>query len=289
MVFGPDSSGAMLKAWGVDKTIPRLLPVNAHPTHNGKPLGFEEIGRGKKAVNDLLELSKKGLLDDMEDALNQIPDDCLWKHLPAYKCLALAGSPDDREEVRDLLVEYAKDMLASNDWDPAILFSASRAANIQGWSTSTRHILLALYLALFSEQAMAFMSHTDHLFWENSGISDDGSDAKETLLSKKAVESKKKSVLDEWTSLKQCFTIQSASMDELMKLTGLQQVKLEAVAIVKKLLSDQKFKKQQRVVTTCNFAFMGNPGTGVHVDCVCGSVCIFLSLQEFPMRTSSHR
>ena len=75
----------------------------------------------------------------------------------------------------------------------------------------------------------------------------------------------KQGVEDCWTSLKREFKIQSASMDELMKLTGLQQVKLEAIKTVQKLLLDQQFKKQQRVVTTCNFAFMGNPGTGVYM------------------------
>ena len=54
-------------------------------------------------------------------------------------------------------------------------------------------------------------------------------------------------------------------MDELMELTGLQQVKLEAIKTVQKLLLDQQFKKQERVVTTCSFAFMGNPGTGVYM------------------------
>ena len=50
-----------------------------------------------------------------------------------------------------------------------------------------------------------------------------------------------------------------------MKLTGLQQVKLEAMKTVQKLLLEQQFKKQQRVVTTCNFSFMGNPGTGLYI------------------------
>jgi replication-associated recombination protein RarA len=75
----------------------------------------------------------------------------------------------------------------------------------------------------------------------------------------------KQGVEDSWTSLKREFKIQSASMDELMELTGLQQVKLEAIKTVQKLLLDQQLKKQQRVVTTCmycSFAFMGNPGTG---------------------------
>lgn len=78
----------------------------------------------------------------------------------------------------------------------------------------------------------------------------------------------KQGVEDSWTSLKREFKIQSASMDELMELTGLQQVKLEAIKTVQKLLLDQQLKKQQRVVTTCmycSFAFMGNPGTGVYM------------------------
>ena len=81
----------------------------------------------------------------------------------------------------------------------------------------------------------------------------------------------KQGVEDSWTSLKREFKIQSASMDELMELTGLQQVKLEAIKTVQKLLLDQQLKKQQRVVTTCNFAFMGNPGTGMHMmlECPC--------------------
>ena len=84
-------------------------------------------------------------------------------------------------------------------------------------------------------------------------------------MSEKAVESQKWGVEDEWSSLKQEFKIQSASKDELMKLTGLQQVKLEAMKTVQKLLLEQQFKKQQRVVTTCNFSFMGNPGTGLYI------------------------
>jgi hypothetical protein len=101
-----------------------------------------------------------------------------------------------------------------------------------------------------------------------------GYDAEATLLVTNAVESTKKGVEEDWASLKQSSAIESASMDELMTLTGLQQVKLEAVAIVKKLLSDRKLKEQQRVVTTCNFAFMGSLGTGVFGSaCSVSSVC----------------
>ncbi len=270
-VFGCEAADAMLRAWGVDENIPRYIPVDPDPTQGGNPVGYENIGRGKTAIDELIEVSRKGDIDGMESAFNQIPADCTWEHLPVYKCLALAGCRHDCDDVRHDLVKYAEGMILRNVWDPAMLLSASRAARIQGWSRSTRHILLALYLALFQKQAMSFMSKDDHHFWENSGL---GDDAEPKLLSKNAVESKKKGVEEDWVSLKQSCSIQSASMDELMTLTGLQQVKLEAVAIVKKLLSDRKLKEQQRVVTTCNFAFMGNPGTGVFgIACSKSSVC----------------
>jgi hypothetical protein len=265
-VFGSESSSAMLKAWGVDETVPKLLAVDPDPTQGGKPVGYEKIGRGQKFIDALVKVSKEGNNNGMEDALDQVPPDCTWVHLPVYRCLALACSRDDGEDVRESLLRYAKDMIERKQWDPAVLLSASRAAQVQGWSSSTRHILLALYQVLFPKQAMVFMSRDDHLFWENSGISDSASGhAEPTLLSEKAVASKKQGVEDAWTSLKREFDIQSASMDDLMKLTGLQQVKLEAIKTVQKLLLDQQLKKQQRVVTTCNFAFMGNPGTGVYM------------------------
>jgi hypothetical protein len=267
-VFGSEASGAMLKAWGVDETVPKLLAVDPDPTQSGKPVAHEKIGRGQKFIDELVKMSKEGKNNEMENALDQVPPDCTWVHLPVYRCLALACSRDDGEDVRESLLKYAKDMIESKQWDPAVLLSASRAAQVQGWSSSTRHILLALYQVLFPKQAMAFMSRDDHLFWENSGISDSESGhAEPTLLSEKAVASKKQGVEDAWTSLKREFDIQCASMDDLMKLTGLQQVKLEAMKTVQKLLLDQQFKKQQRVVTTCNFAFMGNPGTGVFKRC----------------------
>jgi hypothetical protein len=267
-VFGSAASVAMLTAWGVDETIPKLLTVDPDPTQGGKPVGYEKIGRGQKHIDELITVSKEGNDDDVEHAFSQIPPDCAWVHLPVYKCLALAGSRDDGEEVREILVSYAENMIESKLWDPAVLLSASRAAQVQGWPSSTRHILLALYQALFPKQSMAFMSTGDHLFWENSGISEsENGQVKSALLSEKVVESKKQGVEDQWTLLKREFKIQSASMDDLMKLTGLQQVKLEALKTVQKLLLDQQFKKQQRVVTTCNFAFMGNPGTGVFKRC----------------------
>jgi hypothetical protein len=272
-VFGSEASGAMLKAWSVDETIPKLLAVDPDPTQGGKPVGHDKIGRGQMFIEELVKVSKEGNNNEMENALDQVPPNCTWVHLPVYRCLALACSRDDGEDVRESLLKYAKDMIESKQWDPAVLLSASRAAQVQGWSSSTRHILLALYQVLFPKQAMAFMSRDDHLFWEKiSGISDSESGhAEPTLLSEKAVASKKQGVEDEWASLKREFKIQSASMDELMKLTGIQQVKLEAMKTVQKLLLDQQFKKQQRVVTTCNFAFMGNPGTGMHMmlECPC--------------------
>ena len=283
-VFGSAASVAMLTAWGVDETIPKLLAVDPDPTQGGKPAGYEKIGRAQKYIDKLIAVSKEGNDDDMEYAFSQIPPDCAWVHLPVYKCLALAGSRDDGEEVREVLISYAENMIESKLWDPAVLLSASRAAQVQGWPSSTRHILLALYQVLFPKQAMAFMSTGDHLFWENSGISDsENGQAQSALLSEKAVESKKQGVEDQWSSLKREFRIQSESMDDLMNLTGLQQVKLEALKTVQKLLLDQQFKQQQRVVTTCNFAFMGNPGTGVckwcervHAEgCLYGRVLVY--------------
>lgn len=56
--------------------------------------------------------------------------------------------------------------------------------------------------------------------------------------------------------------ITSTAMDELMKMTGLQRVKWEALSLYRQVIQDKERPVEARSVTTLNFIFTGNPGTG---------------------------
>ena len=70
-----------------------------------------------------------------------------------------------------------------------------------------------------------------------------------------------------WNKLKKNLKkSQQEPMERLMKLTGLDAVKQQALNIYADILADQKLKRNDRenaiMKRTLNFSFMGNPGTG---------------------------
>jgi len=258
IAFGPSASCAMLKKW--DLTDDRYeLHALEHETSNGKPLGYAMLlAKDKTAVDQLLTANSSMKPDDMELATTKLSPGSTWKHRDIYDALAVAESEDDGALVREKLLGYAERMVTTGEWDPVVLLAAARAQPVQGWSEDVKQILLALYRTLFQGQAEAFMSKNDVDFLENFGLGNEG------LFTLSRQDSKtRKDVNQMWQELKQVEGIKSVSMDELMGYVGIKQVKEQALSILKKMLSDRKLTARQRVVTSCNFTFMGNPGTGV--------------------------
>jgi hypothetical protein len=70
------------------------------------------------------------------------------------------------------------------------------------------------------------------------------------------------SPLNEWTLAKRSGKIASPSMDKLLALTGLSEVKLRAMSIIKEVLLEPHRPKGVKSVTGMNFLFTGNPGCG---------------------------
>ncbi|CAM9145812.1 unnamed protein product, partial [Ectocarpus fasciculatus] len=68
---------------------------------------------------------------------------------------------------------------------------------------------------------------------------------------------------DRWERLKQETDAKpSAALDDLMKLIGLNSVKLKALEIYESILAEQSLPAERWVPQTFNFALLGNPGTG---------------------------
>ncbi len=70
---------------------------------------------------------------------------------------------------------------------------------------------------------------------------------------------------NQWKLAKESLDATSASMDKLMKLTGMREIKKNAVNIFKDMLLAKKRKEHgvdADVTTGMNFLFVGNPGTG---------------------------
>jgi len=251
------------KCWaGEFASICKSLSVAFGPSAgcaiNGKPLGYAMlIAKDKTAVEQLLAASSSMKPDGMEVATTKFSPGSTWKHRDIYDVLAVAESEDDRALVHDKLLDYAERMVNTGEWDPVVLLAAARAQPVQGWSGDVKQILLALYRPLFQGQAEALMSKNDVDFLENFGLNEGG-----LFTLSRRDSNTRKDVNQMWHELKQVECIESVSMDELMGYVGIKQVKEQALSILKKMLSDRKFTARQRVVTSCNFTFMGNPGTG---------------------------
>jgi len=257
IVFGPSVICAMMKKWDLTKDRYELHALQ-HETSNRKPLGYAMlISKDKTAVDQLLVANSSMKPDDMELATNKYSPGSTWKHRDIYDALAVAESEDDGALVRDKLLDYAERMSTTGEWDPVVLLAAARAQPVQGWSGDVKQILLALYRTLFQGQAEALMSKNNVDFLENFGLNEGG-----LFTLSRRDSNTRKDVNQMWHELKQVECIESVSMDELMGYVGLKQVKEQALSILKKMLSDRRLTARQRVVTSCNFTFMGNPGTG---------------------------
>jgi len=66
----------------------------------------------------------------------------------------------------------------------------------------------------------------------------------------------------EWRVAKADHKLTSKSMDELMKLTGLREIKRKAMGIVKEVLLQRDRPASVKAETSMNFLFTGNPGCG---------------------------
>jgi len=66
----------------------------------------------------------------------------------------------------------------------------------------------------------------------------------------------------EWRVAKADHKLTSKSMDELMKLTGLKEIKRKAMGIVKEVLLQRDRPASVKAETSMNFLFTGNPGCG---------------------------
>ena len=64
-----------------------------------------------------------------------------------------------------------------------------------------------------------------------------------------------------WKIAKENHKIESPSMDKLMELTGLSEVKSRAISVCKEVLLSKKRPKHIQAQVTMNFLFVGNPGT----------------------------
>ena len=69
-------------------------------------------------------------------------------------------------------------------------------------------------------------------------------------------------VAEEWKSAKADHRLASASMDQLMMLTGLTDIKKKALGIVKEVLLQKSRPASVKADTSMNFLFTGNPGCG---------------------------
>ena len=67
---------------------------------------------------------------------------------------------------------------------------------------------------------------------------------------------------EQWKVAKKNHGVASAAMDELMKLTGMRDVKMRAVTVCKEVLLAKKRPKHIKADVSMNFLFVGNPGTG---------------------------
>lgn len=247
----------MMKKWELTEDRHELHALQ-HETSDGKPLGYAMlIAKDRAAVDRLLAANKNMKSDEMELAATNFSPASTWKHRDIYEALAVAESEDDAALVRDKLLNYSERTVTTGEWDPVVLLVAARAQPVQGWSGDVKQILLALYRTLFQGQADALMSKSDVDFLENFGLGEGGLF---TLSRQDSV--MRKDVNQMWQELKQEERIESVSMDKLMGYVGIKQVKEQAISILKKMLSDRRLTARQRVVTSCNFTFMGNPGTG---------------------------
>jgi hypothetical protein len=257
IAFGPSVGSAMMKKWELTEDRHELHALQ-HETSDGKPLGYAMlIAKDRAAVDRLLAANKNMKSDEMELAATNFSPASTWKHRDIYEALAVAESEDDAALVRDKLLDYSERTVTTGEWDPVVLLVAARAQPVQGWSGDVKQILLALYRTLFQGQADALMSKSDVDFLENFGLGEGGLF---TLSRQDSV--MRKDVNQMWQELKQEEGIESVSMDKLMGYVGINQVKEQAISILKKMLSDRRLTARQRVVTSCNFTFMGNPGTG---------------------------
>ena len=68
--------------------------------------------------------------------------------------------------------------------------------------------------------------------------------------------------MNEWTLAKRDHNLVSKSMDELMALTGLHEIKKKAMGIVKAVLLQKERPQTVKADTPMNFLFTGNPGCG---------------------------
>jgi len=254
VAFGPEAGRAMMKTWNLTEDRHELHALE-HETSNGKPLGYALLSAEDRNVMDLLLAANKSMKpDDMELAVTKFPSGSTWAHRDVYDALAVAESEDDSKLVRDKLMNYAERMVPKGEWDPVVLLAAARAQPVQGWSEDVKDILLALYRKLFEGQAEALMSGNDVDFLDNFGLGEGGLSRQNSVT--------RKDVNQMWQELKEDEGIKSMSMDKLMEYVGIKQVKEQALSLLKKMLSDKKLTVKQRVVTSCNFTFMGNPGTG---------------------------
>lgn len=260
--FGSVASQAMMKKWGLTKDR-RELHAISHETNNGQPLGYEFLSlKAKASLDTLLAANKEMKVDNMEVASGKLKKYCgeTWKHVDVYLALAVAESGDDCEFVVRTLLSYAERMAPEGAWDPAVLLVAARAQPSQQWQGRTgnvKRVLLSLYKVLFEKQAVAFMSRQDLDYLDSLDVQG-GS----LFLLTQHDSAQPMDVKQMWVELKRMEGIQSAAMDALMEYVGINGVKQQALAILKKMLSDRRLTEKQRVMTSCNFTFMGNPGTG---------------------------
>ncbi|KAJ1469630.1 hypothetical protein T484DRAFT_1851058 [Baffinella frigidus] len=254
--FGAEASTQMMTAWKLNNSGD-FFSVVQHSTEDGLPMDYGALAaQEKRFVDRLLRSNQTMNAEAMELAVGELRG-TKWAHFDVYEVLALAGSRSDGDNVlvRATLRGYAARLAPTAGWDPVVLLAAARAAEVQGWSDELRHNLLALYVTLFQKQAEALMSQQDRAFLGSSFRKAGGS----SLLSSPGSDAPSYAE-GEWAKLRT--TVRSPAMDKLMKMIGLQVVKIQAVAIGKKLLADQKLSAKQRVSTALNFCFMGNPGTG---------------------------
>ena len=206
-----------------------------------------------------------------------------WLHLPAYQALALISGGTYLKDGRRLLAEYldacvvpskhrpdAEASAAACRWDPIVLVCVSRLARQElaalagkGNSVDLKALealvlpALALYehcrgptaarlLLLPAEQA-ELRPHL-HRLGSPAGI-------KKAAAPPRGIEGR-------WLALRNKWGRESAAIEEMLKLEGLEKVKDEALLLYSQINAERNVPKDKRIPQSLNFTFFGNPGTG---------------------------